>query len=57
MIAKGNKAKILEFLREKPIEAIENFSWDKLYWLLLDYEFFKDMIKLLKEQHRFVANV
>eukprot|EP01022_Parablepharisma_sp_SALTPOND_P009836 TRINITY_DN1405_c2_g1_i1.p1 TRINITY_DN1405_c2_g1~~TRINITY_DN1405_c2_g1_i1.p1 ORF type:complete len:2260 (-),score=324.93 TRINITY_DN1405_c2_g1_i1:695-7474(-) len=57
VLATGNKTMILNFLRDKPIESIPGFDWNQLNWLMLDLGFYKDLIKLLKEQHRYVLHV
>ena len=36
-----DKNLILNFLKEKPIKTIKEFSWNSIYWLLSDKVFFK----------------
>jgi len=57
VVAEGNKTNILNFIRDHPIETISGFSWSQLNGYMLEVDFYKDLIKIMKEQKRFDAHV
>jgi len=57
VVANCTPEKILEFLRDHPIESITAFSWNYLYWMLSDQKFWSALIKLMRSQGRFERRV
>lgn len=57
VIANGSPEQILEFLRDKQIEAIPDYSWNYIYWMLKDLKFWSSLVKLLRSQGRFDQRV
>lgn len=53
VVSTGKTDLILNFIREKPIDTIKGFRWDDVYWLLRDYGFYEQLIKILKQQRIF----
>lgn len=57
VLAVGNKEDIIKFMKEQDLVNAEIFSFDSIYWLLKDPEFYREVISILKERFMFDPTV